>query len=1610
MLKRFDIIAYRTPELDKLSLGVVKKQSKLQETTTEISELSNNSAPGSSEWTAKEESKEIQKSNILLKVTKAKIYGKRSNFKNFRVEMNGFDIQKILMLNEIKKNKEEEQGTNLKKRRKRRGAKLQIEDCYEVFEFNQDGDIVERRRDTKQWKLQKKMLPSFMRTATTNLRFDLPDIEGDLKATPEPLNFSSRNFKTDRQTVLKTLSQDLSLVFNEEEQKRLKFIDVCQTVLKELEGKYGDKLKNPLNLTMANKEFVNVPSKKEMNQTLMYFAEVIDYLTENIKGSTEGLFYLILSNIFFFSLRFFMSHENSKLHLLKNKMFMDNFEEGDVTGIERLMALYSTLLKFVRKIKGLLTDDFAAEYLDLHQKNCSLIGDLNEQVINEDENLDENLKKKMKKFFAVKVLKVVEELMLTERSESTIIQIFKSLVKNLNFSNIQFALKGKQTIIGKKLNQFYNIKMNHTNKRWNLFVDSCCQYIRENRMEDIKKIQEDQQMIESLTHKMLSIQTSVAKALYLSALRVVLDEQVKKTTEGSGFGETMNVFLDSLLESGEKLPIFIYFVQSMSRYHGDIEDFAKNKGIKPLESFVQKFMFESGSEQAENLKYCPSDYQKYIETRNRMFFVLSNKKEEDVLSFLQEGLLKVKLDDKEKANYFNKKEENRNKMSVVWNLILNEIFTSYISEEPFEQRELLVKIFDNAQEQLLESYSKSQVRLMSLVLHNFNGDSILSISSKDKKDELSTKMMILHTIVTLILTNHKMLGKFPDEKDNQFVQRGQLSALPGKAEEKYMLIANTFYSLDSNWRSGQQFTKLYRCSCGYLYWIGDCGRAWVVGTCPSCKKKIGGTSHNLANKDNIEISKEHFFKEMYGPLEEISGRVYQVRSLEGKYSKKQGETGAMMEEKPAEEENGMEEIETPKEQETPVNKDYMPIRSLDKECHFLLVEFISHCRYLLDFLVADEDIKQGIKDFISLEDGKYEQYFFDVISNDYKKLKKIEFGSTNKEQYFKGMLIFFRENLLEKLDSDIETDRNKTENLVTKLFDLFKPQFSNKLIERIEMKKDLDGNLSNSSKLVKNWVNRLASISEFKKKNSDIKVISAMRFDKEISIDKLKEYLNARLQVEESQETGNKETARKIKFLMKVIGLEPILVILKRMLFSHIDFCNYLQHLFDFRLTYQMACSISIHDLITQDPIVDDSEMGKEFQEERRLIIQRNRNDISISSKFNSLKEAWDSIMKYREEFGDLFDFRFLCHATEMPQEKIDEIFDLKTAKLIYFLPNEKYVESLFMTSSLQTIGNIQNNLIKENKKEFFRANYSHPVKICTQDAGRRDIVGMSTSFKDFIKKSSFSNLSFNKDQELVYNVDMMDREIAIDLFYGKKLLSFEGDFIKNFNFSREFSKVANYISLVSNRFGQTYIEDAKLVYINNACDFDIQETFSVFGRKLKELAEKNFNLALINKISDEKDEFVINFECQQYVSDGDNVTADEKETTIVDHLNQARITLNNVRFVYEIIESRMFSLGVGSLDGHLDVKISDEMKATLKTQIGLLGPKQAALVLRVAKAMILRQLVGTTNENIGPSQLKMYLEYSDALHEDEDIEAAFLTGLPDDLQMHHLKDFVSLF
>jgi uncharacterized membrane protein YwzB len=110
------------------------------------------------------------------------------------------------------------------------------------------------------------------------------------------------------------------------------------------------------------------------------------------------------------------------------------------------------------------------------------------------------------------------------------------------------------------------------------------------------------------TSILMSIQTSLAKGIYMANLRFFLDLLVTKVSKfmvknsesnpQNPIGEDMNDYLINLMENNQKLPIFVYFARlleskfsqtidknSNQKLNKSIEEIAVESGIKCVETF-----------------------------------------------------------------------------------------------------------------------------------------------------------------------------------------------------------------------------------------------------------------------------------------------------------------------------------------------------------------------------------------------------------------------------------------------------------------------------------------------------------------------------------------------------------------------------------------------------------------------------------------------------------------------------------------------------------------------------------------------------------------------------------------------------------------------------------------------------------------------------------------------------------------------------------------------------------------------------------------------------------------------------------------------------------------
>lgn len=198
---------------------------------------------------------------------------------------------------------------------------------------------------------------------------------------------------------------------------------------------------------------------------------------------------------------------------------------------------------------------------------------------------------------------------------------------------------------------------------------------------------------------------------------------------------------------------------------------------------------------------------------------------------------------------------------------------------------------------------------------------------------------------------------------------------------------------------------------------------------------------------------------------------------------------------------------------------------------------------------------------------------------------------------------------------------------------------------------------------------------------------------------------------------------------------------------------------------------------------------------------------------------------------------------------------------------------------------------------------------------------------------------------------------------------------------------------------------------LQEAISVSAEETLAIFARKLKELAAQQFDLTLLSDLTQQNGRHVIKFDTDYLIKKGESYEADELETKIVGLLNETRIGLHNIRQVYELLEDALFEQGVANIEEENLLILTLNQKMSLSNLLKSISSEDQFRVARVARGMILRLLVGATSEKIWTAELGMSMQYSDVLHEDEELNERFLDALSADnsLMMSHLLELLRL-
>ena len=204
--------------------------------------------------------------------------------------------------------------------------------------------------------------------------------------------------------------------------------------------------------------------------------------------------------------------------------------------------------------------------------------------------------------------------------------------------------------------------------------------------------------------------------------------------------------------------------------------------------------------------------------------------------------------------------ENSDASQPLLAVIYDEIFWRYLDKEL--PRAGFISLAKQLNPKLLEIIGAGCTRFLVGLLTNFEDksmDGLLSLTpGPGSPDNIRLLSLVIHCAISMLPTISKNKGIYGFlMQEGAFITTAQRISkvfLPGAEELDSQNIDILRFMIASNTITGG--TKLYRCSCGEPYFIGDCGRAMEQKPCANCKQPIGGANHVLvARQGHQEIQK-----------------------------------------------------------------------------------------------------------------------------------------------------------------------------------------------------------------------------------------------------------------------------------------------------------------------------------------------------------------------------------------------------------------------------------------------------------------------------------------------------------------------------------------------------------------------------------------------------------------------------------------------------------------------------------------------------------------------------------------------------------------------------------
>ena len=1216
----------------------------------------------------------------------------------------------------------------------------------------------------------------FARNTTTNIRFDISKLGLSHVRDKEPA--------ADDLPIRRKLSNsDIDAQFNKSENLTIsEMINECVceirggTVFKPIAIPSIGKILSKLDIDILAKHLTSCQTFVGESQVLSEAVKVV---------SSICLEYWLLF------LKFIGSLDSQKLFQLKNELSANrtsNIKQASDSKLERLSFDLRMVIFMANSLTLHMSDFFLKQFnelkarllLDMMDVECTpkyfrIWFQYYQQLIDQF-NASEDCKELLEKIdlkllskvalpdFATNKQSIIEEL----QSDPYVSRLVKFLERN---------------------------QMKITSKYWSLLVAHISKSLEQRCPDNFAWMIEKVDLLKKFVKSGLKIRgASINKGYLLAAVKLALTKVfVKDLVEGRK-SKLHDALFKEFYDKEPQIPFCIAVFQSLSQAMA-IEDIKKLE-LKSVNSFIFNYIYKSPEENIAELKIKTSQPKLYndvsssllekVEGKNPAAIVteiietLTNKPTVSVLTAVDKQI-KNHNDERARQKYETYPEYFR--QYLLWLTLINEVYLYFLMPKRTETQQLLIKTISSRQQELKNCLSAEDYQFLFAILSNFEQMPILSLMPGMSESDSRIRMVIVHLMIVYMQLSHEneffslsCIGK------KQLFQRDQVCAYPSAEEDKYRIIAQMVYEKEANsWGSATyDVTSLNQCSCGYYYFIGNCGRPSEETSCPECKKKIGGINHNYAaSKPQVVTNKS--FLEMYGRLEKQGGKKYKQRDLD--------------------------QID-----------DSLSVRYIRGSLNFKLIELMSHARYLLEYVVGTRESIAGLIKFLGIPNDRVGEYLFGLIKIDFQ-APILQFKSEVKA--YNWLHCLCRSLRIDPYSIEFsKAKRNTYEKELSQKIDHFVLNSERILKEAYKNKTEDEGKVKDT---IQSWVDGTVRADELVLlfPEVDLRVVTALKNNlvepvaKEELLDKLTKYLDS-----------TQSDPKSYSFLKFVIGQKDLLQTYQQLLMAPLNLAVHLMKRLDSKVTWKEACSLSIADLCASEDL-------RTMALDERLddLIETFGNDQQLKLLHEEFAKQWQVMMALRDKYPAVFDFRFMCHSETVSEKAVTDMLDPCKAKVAYFLVTESNVESLMINSILQTLSKFQNDSLQAHSVLFSQINGIKPIRQALQQSRPEDILMLDTKIEDLIARCVKQD---SASGQLSFNLDLLERAAAEELLAGKPMLEFHGSFIEYFSLHFDFNMTASKVQEIAMAVPQAPLNEQQTTYIDTLIFLNAPHIFSQFQLAVK--------------------------------------------------------------------------------------------------------------------------------------------------------------------------------